>query len=47
MSLKQPIGGLGNGLVKKRLDLIYAGKHILEINRYDELYSINLTIPND
>jgi two-component system, LytTR family, sensor kinase len=47
MSLKQPIGGLGNGLVKKRLDLIYAGKHILEVNRYNELYSINLTIPND
>ncbi len=47
MSLKQPIGGLGNGLVKKRLDLIYAGKHTLEVNRYDELYSINLTIPND
>jgi two-component system, LytTR family, sensor kinase len=47
MSLKQSIGGLGNGLVKKRLDLIYAGKHTLEVNRYDELYSINLTIPND
>jgi LytS/YehU family sensor histidine kinase len=47
MSLKQPIGGLGNGLVKKRLDLIYAGKHKLEVNRYNELYSINLTIPND
>jgi two-component system, LytTR family, sensor kinase len=47
LSLKQPIGGLGNGLVKKRLDLIYAGKHTLEVNRYSELYSINLTIPND
>jgi two-component system, LytTR family, sensor kinase len=47
MSLKQSIGGLGNGLVKKRLDLIYAGKHTLEVNRYNELYSINLIIPND
>jgi two-component system, LytTR family, sensor kinase len=47
MSLKQSIGGLGNGLVKKRLDLIYAGKHTLEVNKYNELYSINLTIPND
>jgi len=47
MSLKQSIGGLGNGLVKKRLDLIYAGKHTLEVNRYNELYSINLTIPNE
>lgn len=45
-SIKQPIGGLGNGLVKKRLDLIYAGKHSLEVNRSNELYSIHLTIPN-
>jgi two-component system, LytTR family, sensor kinase len=47
MSLKQPVGGLGNGLVKKRIDLIYAGKHTLEVRRNDELYSVNLTIPND
>ncbi len=46
-SVKQPIGGLGNELVKKRLDLIYAGKHTLEVNRNDELYSVNLTISND
>jgi LytS/YehU family sensor histidine kinase len=46
-SVKQPIGGLGNGLVVKRLDLIYAGKHTLEVNRNDELYTVNLTIPND
>ena len=46
-SVKQPIGVLGNELVKKRLDLIYAGKHTLEVNRNDELYSVNLTISND
>jgi len=46
-SVKQPIGGLGNELVKKRLDLIYLGKHTLEVNKNDELYSVNLTIPND
>ncbi len=47
MSVKQPIGGLGNELVQKRLDLIYAGRQSLEINKNDELYSIKLTIPND
>lgn len=46
-SPKQSVGGLGNELVKKRLDLIYAGKHTLEVNRNDELYTIHLTIPND
>jgi two-component system, LytTR family, sensor kinase len=47
MSVKQPIGGLGNKLVQKRLDLIYAGRHTLEVTRNDGLYSANLTIPND
>lgn len=47
VTVKSPVGGLGNELVKKRLDLIYAGKHTLEVNRNDELYSVNLIIPND
>jgi two-component system, LytTR family, sensor kinase len=47
MSVKQPVGGLGNQLVQKRLDLIYAGRHTLEVNRNNELFTINLTIPND
>jgi two-component system LytT family sensor kinase len=47
MSAKQPIGGLGNELVQKRLDLIYVGRHTLEVTRNDGLYSANLTIPND
>lgn len=46
-SVKQPVGGLGNELVQKRLNLIYAGKHILDVHRTDELYSVHLTIPND
>jgi two-component system LytT family sensor kinase len=46
-SVRQPVGGLGNELVRKRLDLIYAGRHTLQVNRNDELYSVNLTIPND
>lgn len=37
-------GGLGNDLIQKRLQLIYADKHHLEINKNDELYSVHLTI---
>ncbi len=48
---KQPVqqtsGGLGNELIKKRLDLIYSGRHTLEVNKSDELYSVSLTIPHD
>lgn len=48
---KQPVqqtsGGLGNQLIEKRLNLIYSGRHKLEINNSDELYSVNLTIPYD
>jgi LytS/YehU family sensor histidine kinase len=39
-------GGLGNELIEKRLQLIYAGRHTLEVQKTNELYSINLTIPN-
>lgn len=47
--IKQPNrdGGLGNELVQKRLDLIYKGKHQLQVNKRDDLYSVNLTIPNE
>ncbi|HRH48265.1 MAG TPA: sensor histidine kinase [Panacibacter sp.] len=41
----QPMnGGLGNELIQKRLQLIYADKHHLEINKNNELYSVHLTI---
>ena len=46
-SVKQTNGGLGNELVQKRLNLIYKGKHRLEVNKTDELYRVNLTIPNE
>ena len=46
-SVKQPNGGLGNELVQKRLDLIYKGKHTLEVHKNDELYSVNLIVPNE
>ena len=44
LSIKQPDSGLGNGLIEKRLNLIYAGKHILEVHKKDDIYCVNLTI---
>jgi len=38
--------GLGNKLIQKRLQLIYADNHQLEINKNNELYSVHLTISN-
>lgn len=40
-------GGLGNELIQKRLNLIYAEKHILIVQNTNELYSVNLTISNE
>ena len=44
---KQPVGGLGNELIKKRLALLYTGKYTLDVQKNDDLYTVNLTIPND
>jgi two-component system, LytTR family, sensor kinase len=44
--VKQGSSGLGNELIQKRLQLIYPGKHILEVNKNNELYQVNLTISN-
>ncbi len=44
--VQQVNSGLGNELIQKRLQLIYADKHLLEINKNDELYSVHLTITN-
>lgn len=38
-------GGLGQELAQKRLDLIYGGKHLLHIQQDDDLYTVQLTIP--
>jgi LytS/YehU family sensor histidine kinase len=40
------VGGLGNELIEKRLNLIYGGKHRLAVNKSADLYSIQLTIPH-
>ncbi|MDB5134407.1 MAG: hypothetical protein JWP37_1010 [Mucilaginibacter sp.] len=45
-SVRQPDSGLGNELIRKRLELLYKGKHSLRVDKTNELYTINLTIPN-
>lgn len=42
--LKQESNGLGNDLIKKRLNLIYPEKHILELDKQINFYSVKLTI---
>ncbi|MEJ7829278.1 MAG: histidine kinase [Segetibacter sp.] len=44
--VQQSDSGLGNELIQKRLHLIYPERHTLEVNKTDEQYSVNLTIPN-
>ncbi len=44
--VRQPGSGLGNELIQKRLQLIYPEKHVLEVNKTNELYTVNLTITN-
>lgn len=39
-------GGIGNELLQKRLNLIYAEKHRLEVVTLDDTYRVDLTIPN-
>lgn len=46
LAVKRPDGGLGNELIQKRLNLIYPGKHTLEIQKKDGLYRVNLTVNN-
>jgi two-component system LytT family sensor kinase len=44
--IQQPDSGLGNELIKKRLELLYKGKHSLRVEKTNELYTIDLMIPN-
>jgi sensor histidine kinase YesM len=39
--------GLGNGLIRKRLQLLYPGKHELEITVENEIYKAKLILIND
>jgi len=45
-AVRLPDSGLGNELIQKRLQLIYPEKHTLEVNKTNELYTVNLTITN-
>jgi hypothetical protein len=45
-SARQPDSGLGNDLIRKRLELLYKGKHSLRVDKTNELYTIDLMIPN-
>ena len=45
-TVQKTFSGLGNELIQKRLNLIYAGNHTLEVHKTNDLYSINLTIRN-
>lgn len=42
----QENSGLGNDLIQKRIELLYPGKHTLEIRNQTDLYSVHLTIRN-
>ncbi len=45
--IKPEYGGLGNELIKKRLALLYPGKHTLEITGIDKTYSVKLVLTNE
>jgi sensor histidine kinase YesM len=46
-TFREPGSGLGNDLIQKRLKLIYPDNHVLEVNKTNELYTVNLTIANE
>ncbi|PQJ09133.1 hypothetical protein CJD36_020275 [Flavipsychrobacter stenotrophus] len=43
--IQQPDNGLGDEPIKRRLELLYKGKHSLRVNNNGELYTIDLMIP--
>jgi two-component system, LytTR family, sensor kinase len=47
LTIQNTYCGLGNELIRKRLNLIYAEKQTLEVNKTHDLYSVNLTIHNE
>lgn len=44
---KQDFGGLGNELIKRRLNLLYPEKHSLEITDVNGIYSVKLSLEAD
>jgi two-component system, LytTR family, sensor kinase len=43
-TLPEARGGLGNGLIRKRLQLLYPGRHTLEVNAGRDIYKATLTL---
>jgi LytS/YehU family sensor histidine kinase len=41
---KDKIGGIGLTNIRRRLNLLYPGKHQLEISTTDDLYNVHLTL---
>lgn len=39
-------GGLGNKLIQRRLDLLYKGNYVLNVDKQKNQYSVNLSIAN-
>ncbi len=46
-NIKEEESGLGNELIRKRLNLIYPQKHNLKVSNQNDLYSVQLTIFNE
>ncbi len=46
MPVRATIGGLGNELALKRLELIYGGAQHVEIKQSDDVYTVHVTIPH-
>jgi LytS/YehU family sensor histidine kinase len=47
MSNGAAAGGLGNDLIRRRLELLYPGRHSLEVSDRDHLYSVALSLDLD
>jgi two-component system, LytTR family, sensor kinase len=45
-ALPEAKGGLGNGIIRRRLQLLYPGRHTLEINAGRQVYKATLTLMN-
>lgn len=46
-TFQSEFNGLGNDLIKKRIELMYPKKHNLVITKYNNIYKVNLTLAND
>lgn len=46
-SFQSEFNGLGNELIKKRIELMYPKKHNLAITKHNDIYKVNLTLAND